>query len=355
MGDDPTSITTKAGRRALRSIVVKLNETSDEYTTYRGRPKAAADSHTWAEAEVQPEAAAVVMQGPPYEPDDFTIETLKLYARQMPKAQLILSTWNDTPEEILAPIRALGVDVVLSDKPSTPGIFNINMQLASARAGVRRAAEQGAEWILKTRTDQRLSHESFMSVLISMAKSFPVASGYKQRFRVIGVGQGSLKYAPYHITDQTIFGHAEDMLAYWDIPLKDDELPASWPKDLEEVYHQVPVGELCKLGAAESRLASGFLERVGRPLSWTLVDHWEALRDHFCFVEHSMVELYWVKAQTYTLGKEHARDLEHITNRKEIGFAEWMLLYSGQLPPEAAARYVNALGTTFVERIENAG
>ncbi|MDH3201725.1 MAG: WavE lipopolysaccharide synthesis family protein [Myxococcales bacterium] len=357
MGEGPKSIPsllTRARRRALRSIVVRLNQQSDEYTTYRGRPKAAAAVGTWTEREVQADNAAVVMQGPPYEPDNFTLETLKLYARHMPNAHLILSTWRDTSPAILDPIRQLGADVVLNDKPDKPGLFNINMQLASAKTGVQRAVELGAEWVLKTRTDQRLYQESFMSMLISMAKTFPVASGYEQRFRIFGVGQGSLKYAPYHVTDQTVFGHAEDMLKYWDVPPKLEDPPVHWPKNLREVYHQVPVGELCRSGAAESRLASGFLERVGRPLSWTLVDHWKALRDHFCFVDHGMVDLYWVKAQTYTFGKEHARDLEEITNRKEIGFGEWMLLYSGQLPPEAATRYEGVLQQPFVERVANA-
>ena len=348
------SILTRVRQHALRSSVVQLNEKSDYYTTYRRRPKSAEGVGTWTERELQTDNAAVVMQGPPYEPDDFTLETLKLYARHMPNARLILSTWRDTSPAILDPIRRLGVDVVLNDKPDTPGLFNINMQLVTAAAGVRRAVEQGAEWILKTRTDQRLYQESFMSMLVSMAKTFPVASSYEQRFRIIGVGQGSLKYAPYHVTDQTLLGHAEDMLKYWDVPLKLDDPPAHWPEDLGEVFHQVPVGELCRLGAAESRLAAGFLERLGRPLTWTLVDHWKALRDHFCFVDHGMVDLYWVKAQTYTLGVAHARELEETTNRKEVGFGEWMLLYSGQLPPEAATRYEDALQRCFVERIASA-
>jgi hypothetical protein len=341
----------RARWRALSALVVQLNEKSDKYVIYRRRPKSAEAIRTWTEREAQPTQAAVVMQGPLYEPDDFTLETLRLYRRQMPEANLVLSTWRDTSPARLDSIRQLGVDVVLSEKPEKAGLFNINLQLTSAKAGVRRAVELGAEWVLKTRTDQRLYQESFMGMLISMAKMFPVVGGYEQRFRVIGVGPGSLKYAPYHVTDQAVFGHAEDMLKYWDVPLRLDDAPPHWPAKQVDTYHQVPVGELCRHGAAESWLASGFLERIGRPLTWTLVDHWKALRDHFCFVDQSMVDFYWAKGQTYTLGVDLSREAEEIDNRKEIGFGEWLLWHSGQLPTEVATRYEETLQQRFVEPV----
>lgn len=79
------------------------------------------------------------MQGPICTDHDFTLETLRLYARQMPGARLVLSTSVDTDAALLAPIRGLGVTVVLSEKPAFAGLFNVNMRITSAAAGVWRA------------------------------------------------------------------------------------------------------------------------------------------------------------------------------------------------------------------------
>src|SRR5690606_10707679 len=123
------------------------------FMTVHHRPRTADEIGTWSEPAIGRSRSAVVMQGPIYTPDDFTLETLRLYARTMPGTQLILSTWDDTDAALLAPIRDLGVTVVLNEKPAFAGSFNVNMQIASASSGVRRAVADGAEWVMKTRTD----------------------------------------------------------------------------------------------------------------------------------------------------------------------------------------------------------
>ena len=289
---------------------------------------------------------AIAMQGPIATDDDFTLETLKIYTEHMPGVRLILSTWRDTPQSLLDPIVRLGVELVLSDKPAEPGLFNVNMQVVSAANGVRKAVEGGAEWVLKTRTDQRLYDPNAMNFLVATAKQFPVSGNQKQRHRIIGVGHGTLKFAPYHVTDQTVFGHAEDMLAYWTPPLRESLRPADWPIERSAVFSKVPIGELCRFGAAESYFASEFLIRMGRPLAWSIEDSWAAYRDHFCFVDYAATDFYWVKSQTYSL-QEFTSEYDFVSNRREVGFHDWMLLYSGQLSCTSARRYEGVLKTCF--------
>jgi len=344
----PQRLTDRLHRKALHWILGRENRDGpDDYLTLHRRPKRADRIGTWPEPGIAPARAAVVMQGPPATAQDFTLETLKLYRRQMPGTQLILSTWADTEPAILGRARDLGVTVVLSDKPAIPGLFNVNMQIVSAAAGVRRAVEDGAEWILKTRTDQRLYAPDALAFLVALAQAFPIVAETPQRHRIIGVGAGSLKFAPYHPTDQTLFGSAPDMLAYWTPPLRET---AEVEGSASELFGSLPIGRLCRQAAAESYLASQFLTRIGRPLDWTLEDSWAAYRDHFCFADLATTDFFWEKGQIYSQ-REHSFVYEAMSNRADMGFRDWLLLYGGHYIPADARRYEPVLLDRFNEPV----
>jgi hypothetical protein len=327
--------------RLSRRAVEWQNEHGQSFMTLHRRPRYASEISTFPEPGITPARMAIVMQGPPYASHDFTLETLRLYTRMMPRAQLILSTWRGTDPALLVPVQDLGVTVLLNEKPAYAGLFNVNMQIVTAAAGIRRAVSDGAEWIVKSRTDQRLYAPDILSFLVSLVQAFPVVGGSTQKYRILGLGLGSLKYAPYHVTDQTLFGSAEDMLAYWTPPLREDRPLEGWPQDPHGIYASLSAGEICRHAAPESYLASRFLERMGRRLDWTLGDSWAAYRDHFCFVDPAISDLYWVKGQTYSQN-EHAVFYHSLTNRTEIGFRDWMLLHSGVFGPKDATRYEGA-------------
>jgi hypothetical protein len=347
---DKPPIHDRLSRRILRWAVRYAIERGEYFASYNERPKRAAQIGTWPEQGALTKGCTIVMQGPIATDQNFTRETLMLYARNFPGCKLILSTWSDTPQDLLAPMRKLGVEIVLSEKPRVPGLCNVNMQLVSAGAGVRAAVAGGAEWILKTRTDQRLYNPDAMAYLVALAQAFPVVPGFRQRCRIIGVGQGSLKFAPYHITDQSVFGHAEDMHTYWTPPLNEAPLPAGWPASLPDIYRQLPVGELCLHAAPESYIAQSFLSRIGRTQDWTLPDSWAAYRDHFCFADYGTTDFYWVKQQSLTL-REMDNVYDVVSNRQEFTFREWLLMYNGTLKPEDAQRYKGVLATRFNDAV----
>lgn len=340
----------KVAQRFLDGSIRWLNDRSDTYTTYRQRPKFADDIGTRGDRPLEVEPMAIVMQGPLPVPDNFTHETFAIYRRHMPDVRLILSTWADTPDAHLAPLRDLGVDVVLCEKPENPGLFNINMQLVSAGTGIAKAVEDGAVWVMKTRVDQRLYNPNVMAELAAMAKAFPPTGGYDQKHRIFGIGYGSLKYAPYHVTDQTVFGHGQDMLKYWTPPLRADDAPAHFPATATEIYTQIPIGEECQLAAPETYIARSWLERIGWTPQWTIQDTWAAYRDCFCFVDYQSTDFFWQKTQLWTrLELLHRYDV--VWTRHEMTFAHWMLLYSGQLKPEAAACYEGAREALFMDPV----
>lgn len=352
-GSDNDSRITHLCRRAIRAVMEFTNKRSQYFVTNHERAKSQDEIGTWAD-EDDFSSVAIVMQGPLWSEHNLTIDTLKLYKKHFPGCRLILSTWNDTPEADLEPIKALGVDLVLSEKPKDPGFFNINMQIISAGNGVKEAIKGGATWIMKTRTDQRLYNPNVLSFLISTAKAFPVTKTELQRYRIIGVGQASLKYAPYHITDQTVFGHAEDMLKYWTPALRVSNLTQDEIfKKTEELYLKSTIRELCSTHSPESYFGSQFILSVGhKELKWTVEDHWAALRDHFCFIDYPASDFYWYKGQGITLKESMAR-YDCISNRAEMYFNDWLLLYTGQVPVELGKEYEAAADKLFHCAVDN--
>lgn len=341
-------------QRAFRFLLQRLNAVSNEHYTYRSRPKTASGVGLWSDPETAVAGFAVVMQGPVCEQDAFTLETLRIYRKLMPTATLIVSTWEDTPASILAPIRQDGVEVVLSRKPQYPGILNINLQLETAKAGIGHAIAGGASWVLKTRTDQRMLAPNLPAYLVALADSFPVKGTWPQRHRIFGLGMGSLKYGLYHLTDQTVFGWADDMLQYWSPPYREDQPRAEWPTDPAQRFATVPVGHLYPEAAPETYIASQYLTRIGRPLDWTIADSWTAFRDHFGVADLSSTDFYWIKNQGSTF-LEDDRRYRSIDNRLTLDFKEWLLLYSGALGMEAAKQAEPSLLGYFYDNVSPPG
>jgi WavE lipopolysaccharide synthesis len=339
---------TRLGRRALRELLKFLNKKSRNTYTYHERPKSAAGYGIWSHGN-NFENITMVMQGPLYPDYNYTLETLAIYTKIYPGCKLILSTWNDTPRDQLDSIKALGVELVLSEKPEDPGLFNVNMQLVCTANGVKKAHANGAEWIVKTRTDQRMTNADALSYLMVSAKAFPVGpvgKVTKQKYRIFGIGHGSLMYAPYHVTDQTLFGHADDMLLYWTPPLRSTPKAEDKGQSAAELFAERTILELCQHSSPEMYFAIQFLAKLGRPVTWTVEDSWAAYRDHFCFVDYTSTAFHWVKGQTLSL-KENCARYDAISNRQEIGFCQWFLLYSGQINCEEGSAYNHNLNDTF--------
>jgi len=141
-------------------------------------------------------------------------------------------------------------------------------------------------------------------------------------------------------------------MKYWTPPLRVEAAPAHFPPTAHEIYTQIPIGEETRLAAPETYIAVQYLKRIGRgEPAWTIQDTWAAFRDCFCFVDYQSTDFFWQKAQVST-GLELLHRYDVVWTRHEMTFAHWMLLYSGALPPEAAARYESALDELFMSPVK---
>lgn len=258
---------------------------------------------------------AVVLQGPILKKCNFTLETIKLYRKNFPNSYIILSTWEDEEPGIIAHCRDAGAIVILNKKPDYPGPSNANMQILSTRAGIAKATELGAEYVLKTRTDQRMYGLNLIEYLTNILTFFPVQGQYKQHKRIAILSFGAEKYYPYHFSDLFLFGDVRDLTLYWNFPLLTPEMNTTFFNP-------------------EVNLPALFLEKTGRHLAWTLEDGWRAYAEQCIVIDQSTVDFYWYKYLRY---REYGH--KHYTAEKPshdaLTFAEWFNLYSN-LPNKIA-------------------
>lgn len=273
---------------------------------------------------------SIVMQGPLIEKNDFTYQTLKLYAAQLPPSSIILSTWENQDQLKLKQISDLGITVCLNKMPEYSGVQNVNFQIASTRSGLIKAKETGARFVLKTRTDQRIYSTSALRLFNDLTLAFPVTETSQKR-RLIITSLGTIKYRLYGAGDMLMYGDVDDMLNYWDIEPDTRKLQVNEPASYS-------IKEFSQLRLCEMYFCSKYFEKLGHTLDWTLKQSWELLATYFCVVDDSSIDLYWPKYDVRNEFKYKyytAHTLQHMT------FADWLSLYLQQVHhyPE---EYLNA-------------
>ena len=299
--------------------------------TYHKRPQYSDDVSTTSYPWPNQKKLAIILQGPVIKENDFTIETIKIYIKHFPDDLIILSTWNDEDTVYLTKCPTKGVKIIFNKKPDYSGNQNINYQIASTYAGVIEAKENNFEYILKTRTDQRLYSPDSKEFLFNILDNFPIDNGYNQKSRIIGVSLNTFKFRPYGLSDMTLFGQIDDMIRYWGV--KHD---LRKPEDFLISYMSCKspkMRDFMRLKLCEIYLFTNFLESLGRDIKWTLADSWDAFACHTCIIDKESLDLYWPKYQKF----REFRYLEYsgATMKDELSFHDWLSLFSrkGNIEP----------------------
>jgi len=242
----------------------KASNAKREFVTIHGRPMYAKTIHTWSDPLKTAFKTAIVLQGPLVADYNFTVETVRLYKKHFPTTTILIVSINTGSDPVMiATLKEAGAVVVESDKPAIAGLGNVNLQLVSTLAGIKRAKELGAQFVYKTRCDQRMYGVNINEFLLNLIEAFPVVPGFKQKNRIIASSFLTLKYVPYLITDMFQFGQIDDMIQYW-----------SATHDTRTVLDKplVTVQDVMDARMAESYLASEYLTAIGRPVTWTIED-----------------------------------------------------------------------------------
>lgn len=254
------------------------------------------------------ESVGIVIQGPIRHRNNFTLETCKLYQKNFPGVHIVLSTWKDESQSSLSRFSDLGVSVVVSDKPNSPGPGNVNYQIASSLAGLQEVKGFGCTRVLKTRTDQRIYSPAALKLLAGILDCYP-AHGH--------AGNGSRIVITTENTYLARFFSGSDFIQYGAM------------KDVEQ-YFDVPEAEKSDDLAPEQILGYNFVKRSARTSSVAFSRQaWEdAIGINFAFVDMGQIDLFWYKYSS----REHLfRGYKRPDLLEPLTLGEWLRLVSKQL------------------------
>lgn len=280
------------------------------FLTFHIRPKFSKDFYHQSEiGACNPRKIGLIIQGPLVKSGAFTLESVRLYKKTFKQSVIVLSTWDDEDSRYLEKIKAEEIEIVLSQKPTKPGSFNKNYQIVSSYAGVSRARDLGVKYVLKTRSDQRMYARNIEEFLCNLLRTFSIPDGYSQKERMIGINFNTRKSEPYYLSDMFLFGHVDDMISFWTIPLEDDSA------------HLL---QRCEI-IPEVYFTSHFLTRVGQTLEWTVEHSWRMFAKHFCVTDQATLDLYWFKnpASREHYGLFYKDEIPY----ELMNFRDWLNLY----------------------------
>lgn len=313
----PRWVTSLASRaRPQRDFALAADGTS--FLTHRHRPIRQEVRHVNWGPDLRSDTA-IVLQGPLLLDLDFTLETVRLYRSYFPQAPIIVSTWVDAPETPIAELKRIGSRVIVQQVPALKGVSNSNLQMASSHAGVLMAKELGCQFVVKSRTDQRIYNDQALSLFHGLMKAFPLSMDVSlQEERIFAVSMNSFAYRMYGVSDMLQFGRISDMCRFWSGDV--DE------RRIEEPICAKSHRDFAQRNICEVFFCTEFLKKTGWSPQWTLTDSWHAIGSRFCVVDSSSLDLFWPK---YTSVEERWRSYQGDPRFQEIDFGRWLEMHHG--------------------------
>ena len=295
-----------------------IDLTKNNFLTYHLRPKYSKDFNLES-TYVSKDKIAIIIQGPINEKFDFLKNTLSIYKKIFKNCLIIVSTWKNENIDLINSLKDENTFILFNEEPKKSQ-KNINHQIISTNKALEFAYEKGAKYSIKTRADVRIGKNNLESFLISLIKTFPVKKNDLISSRIIVPSLITFKYRIYSLSDIVMFGETTDLLKYFDKETFIDGLKKFGLDENNLLKNETPV-------VAEIFLCSRFLHKLENNISWTLDSWWNCLKNYFCIIDNSSLDLFWNK---YDWEYEY-RYIRTYSNKfsRAIDFQDWLSLYNG--------------------------
>ena len=237
--------------------------------------------------------AGIVIQGAIREEFDFSYRILDYYLQVFDNVQIVLSTWDGEELKKFRELESkhLNFHIIAQQIPSEPGISNINLQILSTLAGLKKLEELGVQFAIKTRTDQCM-FDPF--AIIKLKHLFSSESSNENGVqKIIVLSLGTFLFRPYGVSDFFQFGSIRDLLTYWDVPLDYRKIV-----DLGIDGWDFTLRQWSSEECIEVYLAAHYLRAKGERLDFSLGSSLLMFKSHFIVVDPAFIELIWDK-RTY--------------------------------------------------------
>ena len=306
-----------------QSIVTKeagflIDFTKDNYLTFHLRPKKSKNFHLKSTDKTE-EKFAIIIQGPIQDNFFFLKNTIEIYKKIFPNCSIIISTWENENINLINTLKNENIFILFNKEPSK-SLSNIDHQIYSTNSALKFAKKIGAKYSIKTRADIRINKNNLETFLLSLIRTFPAKKNNYIKSRIIVPSLITFKYRIYSLSDIVMFGETEDLIKYFD---KETFAEGLKKFDLNEnnlLKNETPI-------IAEIFLCSRFVNNLEGKISWELNNWWATLKDYFCVIDNSSLDLFWYK---YDWEYEY-RYLRTYSGKfaRAIDFQDWLALYNG--------------------------
>ena len=304
-----------------QSIVKKengilLDLTKNNYLTFHLRPKNSEDFYLES-TNKNKEKFAIIIQGPIGKKFSFLKDTINIYKKIFKNTVIIISTWKSENINLINSLKEENVFILFSEEPDK-SLYNVDHQIISTNVALKLAREKGALYSIKTRTDTRLYKNNLENFLIALFKTFPVKENNIIKSRIIVPSLVTFKFRIYSLSDIVMIGNTDDLLEYFDLCSFEESIKKMQISKNNLLKNETPV-------VAEIFLCARLLMKINKDLKWNLDDWWSSLKNYFCIIDNSSLDLLWHK---YDWQYEY-RFLRTYSNSfsRAVDFQDWLSLY----------------------------
>ena len=306
-----------------QSIVTKetgflIDFTKDNYLTFHLRPKKSENFYLKSTAKTE-EKFAIIIQGPIKDKFFFLKNTIEIYKKIFPNSSIIISTWENENINLINTLKKENIFILFNKEP-TKSLSNIDHQIYSTNSALKFAKEIGAKYSIKTRADIRINKNNLETFLLSLIRTFPTKKNNYIKSRIIVPSLITFKYRIYSLSDIVMFGETEDLIKYFDKETFAEGLKKFNLNENNLLKNETPI-------IAEIFLCSRFVNNLEGKISWELNNWWATLKNYFCVIDNSSLDLFWYK---YDWEYEY-RYLRTYSGKfaRAIDFQDWLALYNG--------------------------
>ena len=314
-----------------QTLSEEIEKNTDQYASFRFRPKKMESIYPPYRSKV--DLTVIVMQGPIKVEDDFTCETVKFYKKIYPDVPVIVSTWKNEKTDAIKKLLDAGAIVVQSEPPQIPGHLMINYQIRNSLAGIIKAKELGAHFVLKTRTDQRFYNVAALPFLYGLINTFPCDNSdfekpQNKRIVCCCMEYGDMFY-PYCLADFFYFGTTDELEILFSLE-EDSRCKGEYAKGKTKRF----ISD--NMLAPEVELLRSYIRSHGGDDTCSVKQYWQFIKNHLVTINKDELGLYWPKYDS--------RYAEHIRNgyfypysshnnmrSANFDFMNWLCLYKGLL------------------------
>ena len=294
-----------------------IDNTKNNYLTFHLRPKKAENFNLESTCKID-EKIAIIIQGPIQEKFDFLKNTLEIYKKIFKNSIIIISTWKSEDIEKINTLKDENIYILFNDEPEKSQ-SNIDHQIFSTNIALKFAINHNAKYSIKTRADVRINKSNLETFFISLIKTFPVKSNSLIKSRIVVPSLITFKFRIFSLSDIVMFGETNDLLQYFDLELFRDGLKKFDLDEKKLLKNETPV-------VAEIFLCARFINKLDNSISWNLESWWDSLKNYFCIIDNSSLDLFWHK---YDWNYEY-RYIRTYSDKfaRAVDFQDWLSLYN---------------------------